>query len=245
MPKIKVESAPVHGDHPELGPRERNKLEKRLRIKAAARRMFIEKGYEAATTREIAMLADVGIGTVFVYAKDKRDLLMMIVNDDLDELNSRALAGIDVDLPLLDQVMAFFQKRYQYWASEPCISRPAVQETFDFLSVSSERGVETTRFYSRRSRVASMLCDLVAVKQRAGEISSADPADLIASLLMTIYLTEVRRWLTAEVPNVRTGLAHLRKMLGLALRGVYGTTDAAPASARAKGKSVRGSRARL
>jgi AcrR family transcriptional regulator len=239
MAKIKVERAPVRDDQPELGPRERNKLEKRVRIKAAARRMFIKKGYEAATTREIATLADVGIGTVFVYAKDKRDLLMMIVNDDLDELNTRALAGIEMDAPLLDQVVTFFQKRYQYWASEPCISRPAVQETFDFLSVSSERGEETVRFYSRRARVLNMLSELVAAKQRMGEISSADPADLIASLLMTIYLTEVRRWLTAEVPNVRTGLARLRKMLGLALRGVYGNVGAAPAPGSAKQKPLR------
>jgi AcrR family transcriptional regulator len=229
MAKMKVQSEPVRGDQPELGSRERNKLEKCLRIKAAARTMFIKKGYEAATTREIAALADVGIGTVFVYAKDKHELLMMIVNDDLDELNKRALGSIEADAPLLDQVVAFFQTRYQYWASEPSISRAAVRETFDFLSMSSERGEETARFYSRRSHVLSMLSELVTTKQRAGEISSADSADLIASLLMSIYLTEVRRWLMADTPNVRTGVLRLRKMLALALRGVYGDAGAAPA----------------
>ena len=70
-----------------LGLRERGKLEKRRRIRQAARDVFLEKGYDDATTREIAERADVAIGTLFVYAKDKRDLLMMIINDDLDQLN--------------------------------------------------------------------------------------------------------------------------------------------------------------
>jgi len=38
-----------------------------------------------------------------------------------------------------------------------------------------------------------------------------------------VYLTEVRRWLAAtESPDVRTGLVRLRKMLSLAMSGVYG-----------------------
>ncbi|MEC5403955.1 helix-turn-helix domain-containing protein [Paraburkholderia sp. MPAMCS5] len=220
---IKNTTESAHAREMTLGVRERNKLEKRDRIMAAARAMFIEKGYEAATTREIAIRAEVAIGTVFVYAKDKRDLLLMIVNDDLDAVNSRTFADIDVSAPLLDQVMAFYRKRYQYWATEPRISRAAVQETFDYLSVSPGRGAETLRFYARRSHVMSMLSELISARQRAGEISTEHPANLIASLLMTIYLTEVRRWLAAtENPDVRTGLAHLRKMLSLAMSGIYG-----------------------
>ena len=226
MTKAKIASTP--DSQLELGRRESGKLEKRRRIKAAARRMFIEKGYEASTTREIATQAGVGIGTIFVYAKDKRDLLLMIVNDDLDELSTQGVSGIDREAPLLDQLVAFFQKRYQYWASEPSISRPAVQETFDFLSASSEKGEQAVRFYSRRSQTLKILSELVRAKQRSGEISADEPADLIASLLMTIYLTEVRRWLSTESPNTRKGMASLRKILGLAMRGVYSDAKQSP-----------------
>ena len=43
-----------------LGLREKNKTEKLLRIKAAARKLFIQKGFDEATTREIAQLAEIG-----------------------------------------------------------------------------------------------------------------------------------------------------------------------------------------
>ena len=66
---------------PELGLRERNKLEKIQRIKAAATKLFSEKGFDEATTRDIAKRAHVGKGTLFLYAKDKRDLVLLLYKD--------------------------------------------------------------------------------------------------------------------------------------------------------------------
>ena len=48
-----------------IGQRERNKRDKLLRIKNAARELFVSKGYDDTTTREIAIRAGVGMGTVF------------------------------------------------------------------------------------------------------------------------------------------------------------------------------------
>ena len=47
--------------------RQRNKLEKLQRIQTAARTLFVSKGYDEATMREIARLADVGLGTLFRF----------------------------------------------------------------------------------------------------------------------------------------------------------------------------------
>jgi AcrR family transcriptional regulator len=203
-----------------LGLRERSKLDKRRRIKAAARAVFIEKGYDAATTREIAAQADIGIGTLFNYAKDKRELLMMIINDDLDDINESAATAVDPDAPLIEQLLAFFSARYAYWASEPGLARPAVQETFDFLGIVREQGPETARFYARRPKIEQMLVDIVSHGQAAGLVAEDESAELIASLFMTIYLTEVRRWLNQSKPQVEAGIARLGELLALAIRGV-------------------------
>src|ERR1700733_10378271 len=58
------------------GLRERKKLDKSKRIKAAAKAVFREKGYTQATMREVSDLAGVAAGTLFLYARDKRDLLL-------------------------------------------------------------------------------------------------------------------------------------------------------------------------
>ena len=48
--------------------------------------MFCRRGYLDATTRDIAARARVANGTLFRYARDKRELLLMVINDDLDAL---------------------------------------------------------------------------------------------------------------------------------------------------------------
>lgn len=216
----------------QLGLRERSKLDKRRRIKAAARAVFISKGYDAATTREIAAQADIGIGTLFNYAKEKRELLMMIINDDLDEINASSAAATDAGLPLIDQLTTFFTARYAYWASEPALARPAVQETFDFLGIKGEQGPETARFYARRPKIEKLLADIIGRQQDAGTIADDVESSLIASLFMTIYLTEVRRWLNQADPQVDAGIARLRELLALAIRGIQAPAAGKPGKSR-------------
>jgi AcrR family transcriptional regulator len=231
MKKKPACAAPLPQPAPMLGLRERSKLEKRRRIKSAARQVFVQKGYDAATTREIAALAEVGIGTLFVYAKDKRELLMMIINDDLDEANQATTEAVDRNASLIEQLTAFYTVRYTYWASEPRLSRPAVQETFDFLGSADQQGPETARFYARRPKIAQMLVDLIKTKQDSGEVADDVSPEMIASLFMTIYLTEVRRWLSQDVPLVESGIGRLRELLALAIRGIQ---PASPSSRKRK-----------
>ena len=203
-----------------MGLRERGKLEKRRRIKLAARQAFVEKGYDAATTRDIASLAGIGIGTLFTYAKDKRELLLMIINDDLDEISDQAVKAVDPAAAVLDQVVAFFEPRYRYWAGQPALGRPAVRETFDFLGATAEQGPETSRFYARRPRMLGVLTQVIAEDQRRGLVAADVPPAQVASLFMTIYLTEVRRWLTQAEPQAQEGLNRFRELVSLAIRGV-------------------------
>ena len=65
--------------------RERKKTAKQERILEAATRLFAEKGYEAATTAEIAEAAEVGVGTLFRYAGSKAELLVAVMNNRFAE----------------------------------------------------------------------------------------------------------------------------------------------------------------
>lgn len=62
------------------GRRERNKQEKLERILAAATTLFAEHGVSEVTTQQIADLADIGTGTLFLYARNKGELLLMVQN---------------------------------------------------------------------------------------------------------------------------------------------------------------------
>jgi len=62
------------------GRRERNKQEKLDRIVAAAATLFAEHGVDDVTTQQIADAADIGTGTLFLYARTKGELLLLVQN---------------------------------------------------------------------------------------------------------------------------------------------------------------------
>jgi AcrR family transcriptional regulator len=198
--------------------RERNKAERRRRVLEAARAVFLEHGYENATTREIAARAGVAVGTVFVYARDKRDLLMTIVNDDLEAVTDASFAGLSSNEPFLEKLIALFEPRYRYWVRDPELSTFALHET----AAARVKDVpsETERFYRRRHRMLDKIAELVGQEQRAGRLGTPDDPEAIALFLMGTYLAHARFWLSERDPHVADGIAKLRRQLELAMNGL-------------------------
>lgn len=63
-----------------VGRRERAKQDKSDRIMAAAKALFADNGVGSVTTQQIADRADVAIGTLYLYASTKAELLIMVQN---------------------------------------------------------------------------------------------------------------------------------------------------------------------
>src|SRR5919107_3420731 len=62
---------------------------RREQIVEAATRVFAEKGFRRATTREVARAAGVSEGTIYNYFEDK-DALLLAILDRLNETERRA-----------------------------------------------------------------------------------------------------------------------------------------------------------
>ena len=124
-----------------FGLRERNKLDKVRRIKDAASDLFVQKGFDDTTTRAIASRAGVGLGTVFVYAPTKRDLLFMIVNEDLQEVVQSAADMVKPIGSMLDNLLRVFRAHYRYFGQRPALSRLALREMIFYAA-----GPEATKF---------------------------------------------------------------------------------------------------
>lgn len=92
-----------------VGRRERNKQDKLARITAAARELFAERGVDEVTTQEIADRADIGAGTLFLYAKTKGELLLLVQNSTYADALVQGRAAAD-DIPdVFDAVMAIIR----------------------------------------------------------------------------------------------------------------------------------------
>ena len=89
-----------------LGRRERNKLDKLERITAAAGELFADRGVDDVTTQEIADRADIGTGTLFLYAKTKAELLLLVQNSTYAVALERGRADATSATTVLDGVLA-------------------------------------------------------------------------------------------------------------------------------------------
>jgi AcrR family transcriptional regulator len=77
-------SAPAAG-----GRREQTKTRNRETLLVAARRVFAELGYGAATVRDIVRATDLGVGTFYEYFRDKDDVFRAVAHQANEGLRAR------------------------------------------------------------------------------------------------------------------------------------------------------------
>ncbi len=197
-----------------LSLRERNKLDKRTRIRRAALELFEMKGFEATTTREIAELADVGIGTVFMYADDKRDLLFLIFNDVLDVVVEEAFRPNNLK-PLSAQITAVFGHFYEAFHSRIALARILLRELVFF-----SEGKQAEQFLANRSHIMVGLERLAHEAIINGQVRIGEDPKEIATAFFFLYSGEVRLWLSDPEPDLQQGLARLHRTFALIGRGL-------------------------
>ena len=92
-----------------LSRRDRNKQEKRERIIRAASRLFALHGVDEVTTQQIADEADIGSGTLFLYAKNKGELLLLVQNSTYAEALQQGVADAALATDALGAISAIIR----------------------------------------------------------------------------------------------------------------------------------------
>ncbi|HEY2393939.1 MAG TPA: TetR/AcrR family transcriptional regulator [Candidatus Angelobacter sp.] len=83
-------------------------------IIAAARKVFAEKGYIAATVDEIAALAALAKGTIYVYFDSKEQIYNAVLENDLDALRALTLEKIAAAETAKEKISAYVNARFKY-----------------------------------------------------------------------------------------------------------------------------------
>ena len=199
----------------EAGVREKKKLATRERIREAASELFTRHGYGAATMRQIAQRAHVGLGTLFNYAGDKRDLVFLIFNEELNAITDVALAAPRPGQPLLEQLLAVFRVHYRWLATKPELARILLQELTFYSS-----GKQAATFHGIRKRLIDGIEALVRAAQERKEIRASEKSALIARHIFFVYSASLRWWIAAPEPDPDVGVADLRRLLRLQIEGL-------------------------
>jgi AcrR family transcriptional regulator len=221
-------------DDTPLGQREKNKIDKLRRIKEAARDLFLSKGFDDATTREIALRAGVGIGTVFIYADNKRDLLFLVANDELEETTNKAEASVRDHAPCLQNLLTVFRHHYEFFGRQPELSRLMLREMTFYDS-----GRQADRFQATRERVIALVGGIMKQALERRTIQTPEDFSFIGWVAFCIFQVELRRWLMTKELDIELGMSALQRALKLFMQGLAPTKAALIVAERAQRRGAK------
>ncbi len=193
--------------------RERRIERRKQEIIDAAARIFAEKGYANATTKEIADAADMAEGTLYNYFGGKRELLlsiagqmqttMRVILQDIDQIEKR------------EEMIALIEKAYTDLATKLPFIRAFWTEAWvddDILQNYAAQHLQ---------RIAAQIQTFIARRIDAGVLAPVDPAcaaSMVIGMFTAPILPALRGAQDFPAPQERRALAET--MIALLLNGI-------------------------
>lgn len=106
----------------------RRKPQSITKLKKAARKLFVDRGYHATRPQDIARLAGVGHGTFYLHFPDKRACFLAFVEDAREELDAYLRARRPAGGTIERTIAAMLNAIYDYSETHPGVLGAAMTD---------------------------------------------------------------------------------------------------------------------
>ncbi|HEY8431436.1 MAG TPA: TetR/AcrR family transcriptional regulator [Sandaracinaceae bacterium] len=157
-------------------PPRKTKAERRADLLAAARDVFVEKGFAAASVDDIVLRAGVARGTFYLYFHDKRAIFEALVDDFLSRI-SECVKSIDLSpgaAPPVEQLRANIRRVVALSLSEPTIVKLAL---FDATGLDPELDEKLHGYYEA---LRALIAESLELGQELGMVRGGDRRVMVA-----------------------------------------------------------------
>ncbi|MBJ2122617.1 TetR/AcrR family transcriptional regulator [Arthrobacter sp. MSA 4-2] len=165
-----------------LGRRERNKQAKLERIVAAASELFAQHGVDDVTTQQIADKADIGTGTLFLYARNKGELLLLVENATYGAALERGRAGAEAAPNVLEAALAIVRPIVECNRAHPGNGRTYLREMI-FGDPSEPNHGDALTIIAESEKI------LTAAVQRDGRFEGEDAATVARTISSVLFFS--------------------------------------------------------
>lgn len=161
----------------------------RAKVMAAARALFSEHGYEAATIRDIARAAGMSTGAVFANFQDKSDLFEAVMEEDFERVADvmRAAAEANPDLPVAERLQAVFGAGYRDGFTNVPLVQAAVAQSWVH-----PRSAEV-RSRARGKITMGVISEVLRHGAHTSELRADFDVRLISEMLWDAFIGNYRR----------------------------------------------------
>ncbi|HEY1961819.1 MAG TPA: TetR/AcrR family transcriptional regulator, partial [Rhizomicrobium sp.] len=155
----------------------RRKPESLAKLKRAARKLFVERGYHATRPQDIAREAGLGHGTFYLHFPDKRACFLAFVEDARNELDEYLQRRVPKDATLEVLIASTLNALYDYAHSHPGVLGAALTDE----AVIDAEGVQATPLMQRWGADWAKAVHEVA---RAGRASADYDAEVVGQAIV-------------------------------------------------------------
>jgi AcrR family transcriptional regulator len=152
----------------------------RARIRAAARDLFRERGFDGATLRAIAARAGMGASSIYRHVRTKHELLVLELSELQEEAWTRFRKGDDRSAPTRDRVRRFFEVQHELLASDADLTVIALRAT-TFPDAPVAR-----RVLALHDRTIGLIAEILQIGRRR---DLADDVDVLASARALFHIS--------------------------------------------------------
>ena len=185
------------------GARAAGKARSRQSLLDAAKRLFMERGYEGATVREIAAAAGLSTGAVFASFSDKSDLFNEVLLADLESQVDQMREAAAEPGSTAERLKRVLNAGYERQLGQLELLRAAVAVSWS-QGLSGELGDRPVR-----AAVIAQLREMLDEGVASGELRPCADLELVAETIWDCYIRSYRNALYED-----WGIDRLNERLG-------------------------------
>jgi len=154
---------------------------RRHEIFSASVHLFLEKGFQDTSMREIAAAAGMGKSSLYDFFKTKDEILLSVIEDDVDDLTGQVRIITDQALPAVEKLQQVMHTYLNYLLSQKAIFFKLNSEVQQ-LELQSQRRIQL-----KRHELQDLLSALIKDAIQEGSFRPVNP--LLATRTILALLT--------------------------------------------------------
>ena len=196
---------------PRMNRRQAAKVRTRLKVLDAARTLFAERGYDAATIRDIAKGAGMSTGAVFANFQDKAELFETVFAEEMEGLLNDMRAGdAGADARVTDRLTAALTAGYHRSLGHLPLMQAMVARSW----FQPEDADLRSRAFVRP--LVEAVAEILQAGVREGELRQDVDLPMLARLIWDVFINNFR-FAAYDNWGIEELTPHIRKQLELIL----------------------------
>lgn len=166
----------------------RRPSDKYQRILTAAIQVFAEQGFNQATISQIAKTAGVADGTIYLYFKNKDDILVHFYTQKAQQVFARFRKAVDQADSALDKLRNLIRSHLEEFQNDPNMAVAYQIETRQLRDFTSEHIREMSVMYR------DIINEIVQLGQKEGTIRDNLPLGLVKRVISGAVDEVINAW---------------------------------------------------